>query len=194
MLAGARRCGDALVGILALVTLAGPRLVQAQAPPAAVAPASSQLLALPSCGQRTEHHQLDFWLGEWDVFDAGQLIARSSIQRLARSCALQETYLQADGYSGQSVNFYDATLRKWRQTWVDQIGTVAEFTGEAVDGGMTLIGETHTVTGRVILRRMRLAPVGDDQVRQSSQRSDDGGATWHKAYDYQYRRRGPRSG
>lgn len=141
------------------------------------------------CDARAENHQFDFWLGEWDVLDDGRKIAESSIQRFAGSCAVLESYSQPDGYSGKSINFYDGTLKKWRQTWVDRIGTVSEFTGELKDGAMQLAGETHTRNGTVVLRKMTVGTIDPNRVRQSSERSSDGGKTWQKAYDFEYVKR-----
>jgi hypothetical protein len=114
----------------ALLIACGGR-VHAQTPPLGANPDPATL-----CDARAENRQLDFWIGEWDVRDDGKKIAESSIQRLAGSCSVLESYSQPDGYSGKSINFYDATLKKWRQTWVDKVGTVSEFTGELRDGAL----------------------------------------------------------
>ena len=138
---------------------------------------------------RTENHQLDFWLGKWDVYDRDEKVAESKIERLSGTCSILESYAQVDGFSGKSINFYDATLRKWRQTWVDKVGTVSEFTGELVDGAMKLEGETHFRDGRTVLRRMTLSRVDEAKVRQFSERSSDAGKSWTTAYDFTYKRR-----
>ncbi len=123
------------------------------------------------------------------MFDRDERVGESSVEKLPGSCALLESYAQADGYSGKSINFYDGTLRKWRQTWVDKVGTVSEFTGELVDGAMKLEGETHFRDGRTIHRKMTLSRIDDAKVRQFSERSADGGKTWTTAYDFTYKRR-----
>jgi hypothetical protein len=136
-----------------------------------------------------EYKQFDFWVGEWDVMDNGRKIATSSIQRIVGDCIIFENYSQEDGYSGKSFNFFDATLRKWRQTWVDSSGNVSEFAGEFRDNAMRLEGESHRQNGQRVLRRMILSTVRPDRVRQYSERSVDGGTTWSLAYDYLYIRR-----
>ena len=141
------------------------------------------------CAERAEHHQLDFWIGEWDVYEEGKKVASSSIERLPGSCSVLESYSEPDGYAGKSINFFDAVLKKWRQTWVDKLGTVSEFTGELKSGAMQLEGITHTRDGKTILRRMTLSPTEPDKVRQYSEKSTDAGTTWGVAYDYLYVRR-----
>src|SRR5262249_14839247 len=136
------------------------------------------------CAERSEHRQLDFWIGEWDVYEDGKKVATSSIERLPGSCAILEAYSDDDGYTGKSINFFDGVLKKWRQTWVDRFGTVSEFTGELRSGAMQLEGLTHTKDGKTVLRKMTLTPTEPDKVRQYSERSSDSGATWSLAYDY----------
>lgn len=186
--------GAAATALIA-ASLAMPATAQTTPPPP---PTTTQTSPPPPprdlaavCDARVENHHLDFWLGKWDVYDRDERIAESTIEKLPGSCAILESYAQVDGYSGKSVNFYDAVLKKWRQTWVDKVGTVGEFTGELVDGAMKLEGETHFREGKSVLRRMTLSRVDDAKVRQFSERSSDGGKTWTIAYDFIYKRRQP---
>jgi hypothetical protein len=141
------------------------------------------------CDSLPEYRQLDFWVGEWDVTDQGKKIAESSIQRIVGQCIIFENYSEPPDYTGKSFNFYDASLKKWLQTWVDNGGNVSEFAGEFKDGAMRLEGETHRANGRRVLRRMVLSPLEGGRVRQYSERSLDEGKTWGVAYDYVYVRR-----
>jgi hypothetical protein len=140
------------------------------------------------CVAKSEHRQFDFWVGEWDVTDRDKKIATSSIQSIVGSCIVFENYFDATGYTGKSFNFFDSTLGKWRQTWVDSSGHVSEFVGEYRDGAMRFEGETHRDDGRRVLRRMTVFNLGADRVRQYSEWSLDG-KTWQAGYDYTYLRR-----
>jgi hypothetical protein len=172
------------VWLLVLTTLgAAHSLAQTQTTPAAPAPRPSP------CPVKPEYKQFDFWMGEWDVTDKGQKIATSSIQRIVGDCIIFENYFQLDGYTGKSFSFFDATLGKWRQTWVDSSGNVGEFLGEYRENAMRYEGETHRSDGQKILRRMTLFNLGADRVRQYSERSLDGGKTWAAGYDFIYIRR-----
>ncbi len=141
------------------------------------------------CLTDAQHKQFDFWVGEWDVTASGQTIATSSIQRIIDSCVIFENYTQANGYNGKSLNFYDAVLGKWRQTWVDGTGTVGEFVGEYKDGAIHYEGESHRKDGRKILRKMIFSSLGADKVRQYSEASTDGGKTWKATFDLIYIRK-----
>ncbi|NUM79276.1 hypothetical protein HUU42_00620 [bacterium] len=133
--------------------------------------------------------QFDFWVGEWDVTDSGQVIATSIEQFLEDSSIIMENYSQKDGYTGKSINFYDRYLKKWRQTWVDRVGNVSEFTGEYRDGAMVFEGESHRANGKKILRKMIFYNLGYDKIRQYSEMSLDNGKTWQIAYDFIYVRK-----
>jgi hypothetical protein len=139
------------------------------------------------CATRPEYRHFDFWIGEWDVTDKGKKIATSTIERGVGGCVIFENYAQLDGYTGKSINFFDAVVGKWRQTWVDSRGNVSEFVVEFTDGAMRFEGETHIASaGAKVLRRMILWSEGPDRVRQYSERSSDGGKTWTIGFDYIY--------
>lgn len=140
------------------------------------------------CAVKPEYRQLDFWLGSWIVLDQGKPIAETRIERAIGDCAISEDYRQGDGFAGRSVNFYDAALGQWRQTWVDIFGNVSEFTASFRDGAMHFQGETHRANGEKVLRRMVLTPEPEG-VHHFSERSSDGGKIWQVAYDYHYRRK-----
>jgi tetratricopeptide (TPR) repeat protein len=144
------------------------------------------------CGAYPEYKQFDFWLGEWDVQANGQPhgpASRSSIQRIVEGCVIFENYTQPGGYSGKSFNFYDASLKKWRQTWVDSAGNVGEFSGPYKDNAIWYEGESHMANGTTILRKMTLSKIDEDHIRQYSEASTDGGKTWNVSYDLIYTRK-----
>jgi len=136
-----------------------------------------------------EHRQFDFWVGRYDVTDHGRVIATSVIERFAGGCAILESYTQLDGYSGKSINFYDAALKRWRQQWADSMGNSSEWQGELRDGAMQFLGEAHRADGVKVVRNMTFTPLADGNVRQASDRSPDGGKTWAPGYDFVYVRK-----
>lgn len=157
--------------------------------------AIAALLALPAaaavapCESRPESRQFDFWLGEWTVVSEGAVVATSRIEKAASGCLVLESYQQADGFSGRSINFYDPVLARWRQTWADSTGNASEFVGDYRDKAMRFEGETHAASGRKVLRRMTLFDLGNGEVRQHSEKSTDGGRTWEPHYDFKYVRK-----
>ena len=91
---------------------------------------------------RPQNHQFDFWLGEWDVTQpTGKAAGHNRITSLLGGCALREEWTGASGSHGTSLNAYDPAAKRWRQTWVDDSGTVLVLEGQFQGGKMTLQGE-----------------------------------------------------
>ncbi|HEX4779297.1 MAG TPA: hypothetical protein VH301_00995 [Usitatibacter sp.] len=130
--------------------------------------------------------ELDFWIGQWQVVENGQVTATSTVETVSGGCAIRETYRQTDGYHGTSLSFHDPVLGKWRQTWIDSTGSVGEFSGGFSEGAMRFEGETHTASGKRVYRKMSLERDGAG-ILQKSLRSMDG-ATWAPHYEIRYQR------
>jgi hypothetical protein len=143
---------------------------------------------IKSCEEKPEARQFDFWLGEWEVTLQGQKVATSKISAIEGHCIILEQYAQPDGYTGQSFNFYNPMLGKWRQVWIDNVGNSSEFSGIFREGAIYYEGVTYS-NGTKVLRKMTLFNLGPDKVRQLSHRSIDEGKTWNVNYDFLYVRR-----
>jgi hypothetical protein len=83
-----------------------------------------------------EHHQFDFWVGDWQVFDATthQLVGFDHVAKLAEGCIVQQNLsMLTDLYRrpgvpyrmfGISVNRFDG--EQWLELWADnQWGAIA---------------------------------------------------------------------
>lgn len=148
---------------------------------------SAQPAAPPSLPP--ESRQFDFWLGEWAVTNpAGQPAGTSRIESIAGSAGLLEHWTGKGGYTGKSLNAYNAAQKRWQQYWVGSDGGVLELSGGLVDGHMVLAGE-HTVNGQVRRERITWTPRADGSVRQHWEQSSDGGKTWTTAFDGLYRKK-----
>ena len=132
------------------------------------------------------HRQFDFWLGEWDVATPqGTPAGSNRVERLLDGCALQEHWTAADGSKGTSLSSYDAVVRKWRQTFVDDTGQVLLLEGEFKDGKMVLQGEKTMGRQRSALQRISWQLAGD-KVRQRWDISQDDGKTWSLLFEGVY--------
>ncbi|HEX4330865.1 MAG TPA: hypothetical protein VH040_01895 [Usitatibacter sp.] len=140
--------------------------------------------AMTASCESAANRELDFWLGQWQVVENGEVTATSTIEAVSGGCAIRETYRQKDGYHGTSLSFHDPVLGKWRQTWIDSTGAVGEFNGTFSEGAMRFEGETHTANGKRVFRRMSLERDADG-ILQKSLRSMDG-ATWSPHYEIRY--------
>jgi hypothetical protein len=139
----------------------------------------------PPCSS-PEHRQFDFWLGDWEVRDpAGKVVGRNHLTSLHKGCAMLENWTGAGGYTGSSLNIYDADRRKWHQTWVDSGGGLLQLEGAWADGSMVLAGVASSpdAPGEVTVNRITWRPLPDGRVRQHWETSTDKGRTWKTAFD-----------
>ena len=135
-------------------------------------------------------HQLDFWIGKWDVFDAktGARAGSSVIEGVYGGCAIRENWSEP-GFVGGSLNIYSASDAKWHQTWVDQSGVLREFVGEPEGERLVIVAKERSRKDphKEVLIRISLNPTNDHGVHQFSDYSTDNGKTWSYRYDYVYK-------
>jgi hypothetical protein len=139
-----------------------------------------------------EHHQFDFWIGDWDVRAAnGQMLGTNHITSILGGCALQENWSSANGkVRGVSINAFDPADHRWHQEWVDTSPSRLTLTGGLVTGQMVMEQrEPPSADGKVQVQRITWRPLDDGRVRQHWEVSTDGGATWKTSFDGYYARR-----
>ena len=142
------------------------------------------------CAYRPESRAFDFWLGDWEVTSGGAPAGESHVERILEECVVFENWTGANGFTGKSFNLYDTAKKRWQQTWVDNVGGVMEFKGEARDGNLYFTGESVPPGQTASVRnRMAFFPKGPDEVRQLIEQSSDGGVTWTVTFDGTYRRK-----
>ena len=135
------------------------------------------------------HRAFDFWLGEWDVHTPdGKLAGTNRIEREYAGCVLHERYATPRGYSGESLNAYDAARKVWHQTWVDNTGTLLLLEGGMHDGKMVLEGQTAKADGPPTRHRITWSSNADGSVRQLWESTDAKGQ-WGVAFDGRYTRK-----
>ncbi len=122
--------------------------------------AEAQQAARPPACTSTEHHQFDFWIGDWDVtLPNGKYAGTNRIEPILTGCVLRESWSGARGMHGTSYNIYDAAHRRWHQTWVDDGGNLLQLDGAFQDGKMVLIGEQKSDSATT-LQRITWTPNG----------------------------------
>jgi hypothetical protein len=135
------------------------------------------------------HRAFDFWLGQWQVRTPdGKLAGTNRIEREYDGCVLHERYTTGHGYSGESLNIYDASRKLWHQTWVDTSGTLLLLEGGIRDGKMVLEGQTTGADAQPIKHRITWTPNADGTVRQLWESTDTKGQ-WSTAFDGTYTRK-----
>lgn len=146
-----------------------------------------------TCAGEAALAQLDFWLGDWEVCTAGERAGHDHVVRILGGCAVTESWIASDGTRGESLFYYSASDRRWKQVWVtDQAlrpgglkekHLIARFT----DGGVRFQGEIELPDGRRILDRTTLRPLAAGRVGQRIEISRDGGEHWTSTFDAEYR-------
>lgn len=136
-----------------------------------------------------QYREFDFWLGTWQVHTPdGKLAGVNSITKEYKGCVLHERYDTGRGYSGESLNIYDAGRKVWHQSWVDTAGTLLLLEGGLRNGSMVLEGQTTGADARVTKHRITWTPNADGSVRQLWESTDAAGR-WAVAFDGRYTRK-----
>jgi hypothetical protein len=166
-----------IAGLLVLAT--GAAVTQAETPRAPPTPACNG----------AEHRQFDFWIGRWEVFTPdGRKAGDNRIEAIDGGCALLERWSGSGGFSGTSLNGWDAKARVWRQHWVDNQGGLLRLAGTLDGPSMVLVAGAASADGPAAALRERITwtPQPDGSVRQWWQRSEDRGRTWTTVFDGRY--------
>ena len=148
------------------------------------------------CNTMAEARQFDFWIGMWDVTPwqlpaptPRQQMGTNDVHSILEHCVISENWSGARGSNGKSYNYFDPNLKQWRQIWVDDTGTVLDYTGEFKDGAMRFVGWNRDATGKRLEQKLTFFAVAPDTVRQLFEQSDDGGKTWKPTFDGRYVKR-----
>jgi len=145
------------------------------------------------CEYAAESRQFDFWIGDWEVHDNRQnqaVVGTSHVEKILGGCVIFENWSGGLGGSGKSFNAWNPELHCWQQNWMDDSGTVTNYTNGRYDGGkLVYLADTLGPGGKPVKVRLTFFDLGPGQVRQFSEQSNDGGATWTIGYDFNYVRR-----
>jgi len=140
-------------------------------------------------------HQLDFWIGEWNVSpwaQAGGNPASAGFNRVTAMldrCGILEEWAGTAGDYGKSINFYDNNRGKWRQVWIADNGSSLDYEGSFTGGAMRFEGWTRNQAGQRVLQKLTFFPIAPDTVRQLFESSTDEGKTWTPGFDARYVRK-----
>jgi hypothetical protein len=149
----------------------------------------------PATCDTAQHHQLDFWVGDWQVFDAGsnRLVAFDRIEKHAEGCVIQQnlTFI-TDMYrrpgvkyrfAGMSINRFDG--ERWIQMWADnQWGAILMYGSLAADGSLVL---TSVVPSRNRDVKDTWAKQPDGSLRNLHFVAPAGSGQWKQYGDLIYR-------
>ena len=170
------------VGLLSILILC----TTAERPqPSSVPPTQSPPSA--SCSA-SEYHQFDFWLGDWDAFDADNPatpVARTKVTSILDGCVVHEDYQDTKGSHGESFSIYDASRKVWHQTWVTNHGRLLTIEGSFENGEMFMTGIDYpNGKERHIRGTWKPFPGGVSEIAATS---TDSAKTWTPWFDLGFR-------
>ena len=95
----------------------------------------------PACETDPRYAEFDFWLGTWDVYSVGNKVGVNTITREESGCLVLEKWVDVNGGTGQSYNYFNPDTEQWRQVWVSSFMAIDYVGGLTDDGAMELTGE-----------------------------------------------------
>ncbi|MFT7517878.1 MAG: tetratricopeptide (TPR) repeat protein [Kiritimatiellia bacterium] len=140
------------------------------------------------CDHDERYQDLEFWTGTWEVRDAkGELAGTDTITRSQHGCALIETWQDARGWSGMSLNTFDPNTDVWRQHWVAETGTVANYTGKITQKSRFVLTGTESLANgevRLVMSEWMRLDNGDldFRIHRRGSETDEWEQTWHGRY------------
>jgi hypothetical protein len=137
-----------------------------------------------------KHREFDFWVGEWEVRDAkGKVAGVNKVTKEENGCTIVEHWRGVTGTSGQSLNYYDPTAKRWKQLWIG-VGVLLHMEGDFSGGRMRLQGPMQYLgQDRVTILRGTWSVLPDGRLRQLFEESSDNGKSWSLWFDGYYARR-----
>jgi len=140
-----------------------------------------------ACTDNPHFAAFDFWLGDWDVYAAGNLVGSNSIVKLEQGCALLENWSGAAGSTGVSLNYFNPVTEQWRQLWVSAGEYAIDISGGMVNDSMVMIGELYNYgSDETFMFRGTWTPNSDSSVRQFFEQVNPQSNTWEPWFDGRY--------
>jgi hypothetical protein len=140
-----------------------------------------------------EHHQLDFWLGDWVISAPGGTGGSTSTVSLSLDqCVVVERWGDGKDHQGENLFGFSADDRSWHGFFADNRGRVHVFVnGKVASGVAEFRGPSTAEDGRAVVNRVRIILDHPNKVEQIWEKSTDNGTTWTTAFRGEYVRRNP---
>jgi hypothetical protein len=140
-----------------------------------------------------EHHELDFWLGDWVISAPGATgSSTSTVSFSLDECVVVEKWRDGENHKGENLFGYSADDKAWHGFFADNRGRVHVFVDGRVAAGVAEFrGPSTTEDGHTVVNRVRIILSQPIKVEQIWEKSTDNGATWTTAFRGEYTRRHP---
>jgi hypothetical protein len=157
--------------------------------------AAAEPPAIEAPCETPQNHQFDFWVGDWQVFDAtnNQLVGFDRVEKHSRGCIVQENLtMTSDLYrrpgvpyrmAGIAVNRFDGEA--WLQLWADDTWGAIVMRGKPDANGSMVF--TSIIPSRNRDLRVVYEKNPDGTVRTLQYVAPAGSDKWQKYGDLLYR-------
>jgi hypothetical protein len=143
------------------------------------------------CQSEAGYRALDFWVGDWDIYEDGKPAGRQRITRKLDDCSLMAEWFGPFGDNGIGYFAFDRNRNIWVQMWAaNQVPYRGGVTIRETDSTYSGPGMRLTSTGTGNSRsRITLMPAGKGNSRALMEVSNDSGKTWKTLFDAEHRPR-----
>lgn len=148
---------------------------------------------IKACSEDPIHSLLDFWVGNWNVYDSsGILVGTNIVEKILNGCAIMENWKDNDGSEGKSLFYVDNNSNKWKQVWVTDyanypLGQKEKEMVTFAPDSVIFMGKI-SYNGKMLLDRTILTKQPDGSVIQIIQLSKTNGETWKTGFTGIYKK------
>ena len=141
------------------------------------------------CSAEPGYRALDFWVGDWDIYEDGKPAGRQRVTQRLDDCTVIAEWLGPVGDNGIGYFAFDRSRNVWVQMWAtNQVpyrgGVTIRETDPTYSGpGMRLLSKSAGQS----LSRITLTALDNHRARQVLELSDDSGKTWKVIFDAEHR-------
>ena len=140
------------------------------------------------CLNASGFNQLDFWVGNWIVYNTSNTaIGMDTVRSVLDDCVIEEKWVRNDGTRGKSFNTYNPATKLWQKAWMDNRGNSYYFMGKYEKNQIVFQGKGRHKEKQAIFQLTYFNRLADNSVRKVWQVSTDNGKSWTTMEDHTYR-------
>jgi len=130
-------------------------------------------------------------IGKWDLFSAGSLMGKSTIDTILENHVVEENFVEfpPEPFLGRNWITYDADINKWNLTMVDNQGNHSFFIGSWKEDKMVFERFFKNKKGEDRIQRLTYYNINANAFDWAFDASFDNGQSWKTYYNVHYARK-----